>query len=162
RVRQRKPAGSCVSGSIPSSSAWAAAQAGRSRSKSSGVAARRPVSPTSGGSSLTYTGWPGRSSRGGGLRLLAPAPPSAPARLPPADPHPRGPSGGPARERAAVLARRDDVGADVAQRGQRPAPLHADELAEAPPRDLLEEDALDRLLGAEVEDLRKRRLREPA
>ena len=43
RVRQRNPSGSRSSGSIPISSRWAAAHAGRSRSKSSGVAARKPV-----------------------------------------------------------------------------------------------------------------------
>ena len=35
---------------------------------------------------------------------------------------------------------------------------HAGEPAEAAPGDVFEEDALDRILGAELEDLRQRRL----
>jgi len=65
------------------------------------------------------------------------------------------------RERAATLARRDDVRADVAERNQRLVARERRELAEPAPCDVLEEDSLDRLLRAEVEDLLERRVDEP-
>ena len=42
-----------------------------SRSRSSDPRRRRPVSPGSGGVEIAYTGWPGRSSRGRGMRRRA-------------------------------------------------------------------------------------------
>jgi hypothetical protein len=68
RVRQRKPSGSRLIGSSPSSCSWAAAQAGRSSSRSSGVAGRSRLSTDGGGSRMTNTGCPGRSSRARGRR----------------------------------------------------------------------------------------------
>jgi hypothetical protein len=49
----------------------------------------------------------------------------------------------------------------VAQRDQRLVTLDRGELSEAAPRDVLEEDPLDRLLRAEGEDLLERRVDEP-
>jgi hypothetical protein len=49
----------------------------------------------------------------------------------------------------------------VAERDQRLVTLDRGELAEAAPRDVLEEDPLDRLLRAEREDLLERRVDEP-
>src|SRR2546421_3193116 len=83
RVRQRKPSGSRRSGSIPISSRCASAQAGTSSSRSRAVAARKPVSPGSGSSSSTYTGCPGRSSRGFGIRARASPQSSSTARSSP-------------------------------------------------------------------------------
>src|SRR4051794_1071705 len=68
RVRHLNPSASAASGSRPSSARCAAAHAGTSRSRSASVAGRSPVSPFGGGSSMTYTGCPGRSSRGAGNR----------------------------------------------------------------------------------------------
>ena len=59
---------------------------------------------------------------------------------------------------AQPLSRRNDVRADVAQRLDPPIrPDDRREAAEPSPRDVLEEDALDRLLGAEREHLVERR-----
>jgi hypothetical protein len=49
----------------------------------------------------------------------------------------------------------------VAERDQRVVTYDRGELAEAAPRDVLEEDPLDRLLRAEREDLLERRVDEP-
>jgi hypothetical protein len=57
---------------------------------------------------------------------------------------------------------RDDVDADVAKRGQRAVLADRDEPAEAAPGDVLEEDAFDRILGAEGEGLAQRRLERAA
>src|SRR5439155_13521827 len=70
-----------------------------------------------------------------------------------ADQHPRPPACGGGGEGGAVPAGRDDVRAYVAERGQPPLALDAAEASEAAPGDVLEEDALDRILGAEDEDL---------
>ena len=51
----------------------------------------------------------------------------------------------------------DDVRADVAERDEPAAVLERDEAAEPAPGHVLEEDALDRVLGAEREDIRERR-----
>ena len=57
-------------------------------------------------------------------------------------------------ERAAALARRHEVRADVAERRQVPSSsASGDEAAETAPRDVLEEHALDRLARAELEHL---------
>ena len=61
----------------------------------------------------------------------------------------------------AALAGRDDVRADVAERDERAVALERGEAAEPAPRDVLEEDALDRLLRAEGENLIERRVDEP-
>ena len=54
-------------------------------------------------------------------------------------------------------AGRHEVGAEVAEPGEAfPVPQGC-EPSESAPRDVLEEDALDRLLGAELEDLREPR-----
>ena len=65
-----------------------------------------------------------------------------------------------ARPRAATRAKRwqsssrgDDVRADVAERRQPPVLGERREAAEAAAGDVLEEDALDRILRAEREDL---------
>ena len=67
--------------------------------------------------------------------------------------------GGRGRERAAPAARRDEVRPDVAERVE-PAVGTRDrgEPTEPAARDVLEEDALDRLLGAEREHLLVARL----
>jgi hypothetical protein len=49
----------------------------------------------------------------------------------------------------------------VAERNERAVPLERGEPTEAAPGDVLEEDALDRLLRAEREDLLERRADEP-
>jgi hypothetical protein len=49
----------------------------------------------------------------------------------------------------------------MAERVEPPAPFERREASEAAPRDVLEEDALDRLLRAEVEDLLERGGDEP-
>jgi hypothetical protein len=49
----------------------------------------------------------------------------------------------------------------VTERGQRVAARDRRELAEAASRDVLEEDTLDRLLRAELQDLLERRVDEP-
>jgi hypothetical protein len=49
----------------------------------------------------------------------------------------------------------------VAERNQPPVALERGEAPEAAPGDVLEEDALDRLLATEVEDLVERRADEP-
>jgi hypothetical protein len=64
-------------------------------------------------------------------------------------------------EGAAALAGRDDVRADVAERDEPAVARKAREAAEPAPGDVFEEDALDRLLRAEGEDLLERRADEP-
>jgi hypothetical protein len=64
-------------------------------------------------------------------------------------------------ERTAALARRNDVRADVAERNEPVVALERREPTKPAPRDVLEEDALDRLLCTEVEDLVERRADEP-
>jgi hypothetical protein len=49
----------------------------------------------------------------------------------------------------------------VTKRDQRVAARDRGELAEAAPRDVLEEDPLDRILRAELQDLLERRVDEP-
>jgi hypothetical protein len=61
-------------------------------------------------------------------------------------------------ERGAALAGRDDVRADVTERDDGAVSLERGEAAEPAPRDVLEEDALDRLLCAEGENLIERRI----
>jgi hypothetical protein len=61
-------------------------------------------------------------------------------------------------EAAASCARRDDVHADVAERGQLPPVLDAREASEPPSGDVLQEHALDRILRAEGENLPEARL----
>jgi hypothetical protein len=58
------------------------------------------------------------------------------------------------------LAGRDDVGAEVAEGGQATVVLDRPKAPKASPRHVLEEDALDRILRAEVEDLVEARLDE--
>ena len=75
-----------------------------------------------------------------------------------ADHHPGSPVGGRVGERAAAVTRRDDVGAYVAESLEPTVGLgEAREAPEPTPCDVLEEDALHRLLGAEGEDLVERR-----
>ena len=74
------------------------------------------------------------------------------------DQHPGTCSDGDGREGAAPLARRDDVRARVAEGDETAAFLDPAEAAEAPPGDVLEEDALDRVLRAVLEDLLQGRL----
>jgi hypothetical protein len=57
------------------------------------------------------------------------------------------------REAAAFRAGGDDVRTDVTQGGQAAVVGERVELAQAPPGDVLEEDALHGVLGAELEDL---------
>ena len=64
-------------------------------------------------------------------------------------------------ERAAALARRHDVRADVAERNESAVVLERGEATEAAARDVLEEDTLDRRLRAEGEDLLERRADKP-
>jgi hypothetical protein len=64
-------------------------------------------------------------------------------------------------ERGAALAGRDDVRAYVAERNERAVPLERGEPAEPAQGDVLEEDALDRLLRAERKDLLEPRADEP-
>jgi hypothetical protein len=59
-------------------------------------------------------------------------------------------------ERRAALARRNDVRADVAERDEPAFAGERGEAPEPPAGDVLEEDALDRLLRAEGEDLLER------
>ena len=61
------------------------------------------------------------------------------------------------RERGATAARGDEVRADVAERDQPAALPEPREAPETPTGDVLEEHALDRILGAEGEDLVERR-----
>ena len=64
-----------------------------------------------------------------------------------------------ARERAAAVARRNDVDAEMAERARaRPPSATRDEAPESAPRDVLEEHALDGILRAEAEDLLALRL----
>jgi hypothetical protein len=60
-----------------------------------------------------------------------------------------------------VLTGRDDVRTDVTERDQCVVARERGELAEAAPRDVLEEDPLDRFLCAEAQDLLERRADEP-
>jgi hypothetical protein len=64
-------------------------------------------------------------------------------------------------ERGAALAGGNDIRADMAERDERAVALERGEAAEPAPRDVLEEDALDRLLRAERENLVERRVDEP-
>ena len=57
------------------------------------------------------------------------------------------------REAAAVRAGRNDVRADVAESGQVVVIGEGAEPAQPPSSDVLEEDALHGVLGAELEDL---------
>ena len=70
-----------------------------------------------------------------------------------ADHHARAGCGRDLGERVASAARRDDVRADVAERGQPSVPGHGAEPTEAATGDVLEEHALDRVVRAELEDL---------
>jgi hypothetical protein len=73
-----------------------------------------------------------------------------------ADDHPRLTGGGRVGERGAAVTRRNDVRADVAERDQRAPALERGEASEAAPGDVFQEDALDRILCTEVEDLLER------
>jgi len=57
------------------------------------------------------------------------------------------------REAPAIRTGRDDVRADVAESGQATVVRERAESAQPPPGDVLEEDALHGVLGAELEDL---------
>ena len=106
----------------------------------------RPAAPRS-----RRPGWPGRSSRGGGIRRRASLPQLADRTLL-ADHHRARRARAP-RERAAALARRARRWRRRGRARSAGRVAHADELPEPAARDVLEEDALDRILGAEVEDL---------
>ena len=72
--------------------------------------------------------------------------------------HESGPAGAvDLRERSTPAARGDEVRPDVAERDEPAALGEAREAAETPAGDVLEEHALDRILGAEGEDLVERR-----
>ena len=77
------------------------------------------------------------------------APPRRPSS---ARPRPTPPSA-----KAPLRAGRDEVRADVAERDEPAAFLERDEAAEPAPGNVLEEDALDRILRAEGEDILERR-----
>ena len=62
------------------------------------------------------------------------------------------------REAAAVRTRGNDVRADVAERVEPPVLREGGEASEPASRDVLEKDTLDRILGAELEDLLESRL----
>src|SRR3954468_18627602 len=62
-----------------------------------------------------------------------------------------------ARKDTAAAPRGHEVRADVAERAQAPVLREPGEAAEPAPRDVLEEHALDRVLGAEGQDLVQRR-----
>jgi hypothetical protein len=79
--------------------------------------------------------------------------PELPDRALLADDHARAPAQRRHREGAAAMAGRDEVRADVAERRQPPVPGEGAEVAEAAPGHVLEEDALDRVGGAEVQNL---------
>jgi hypothetical protein len=64
-------------------------------------------------------------------------------------------------EGGAALAGGDDVRTDVAERDERAVSFERGEAPEPAPRDVLEEDALDRLPRAEAENLVERRVDEP-
>jgi len=70
-----------------------------------------------------------------------------------ADQHARVPAPDRRREASAAAAGRDDVRAEVAERLQPPAALQPAEAPEASARRVFEEDTLDRILGAKLEDL---------
>ena len=74
-----------------------------------------------------------------------------------ADHHPRTGAGRRVGEIRAAAAGGNDVGADVAQGLQPPSGGDGREATEPAPRNVLEEDALDRLLRAEGEHLVERR-----
>ena len=74
-----------------------------------------------------------------------------------ADHEPRSPRPVEPGERAAAAPRRNEVRADVAERVQPAVLGEPGEAAEPAPGDVLEEDALDRVLGAEGQDLVQRR-----
>ena len=63
------------------------------------------------------------------------------------------PRDGRLREAPAIRTGGDDVCADVAERGQATVLREGAEPAQPPPGDVLEEDALHGILGAELEDL---------
>jgi hypothetical protein len=67
------------------------------------------------------------------------------------------PLGGFARQGRHPVAGRDEVGPDMTQRDEAPLVLEPDETAEPAAGDIFEEDALDRLLGTEGQDLREPR-----
>ena len=71
------------------------------------------------------------------------------------------PGDGHVRECVTTGSGRDDVRAGVAERLEPPVVLDRREPAQAAPRHVLEEDALDRVLRAEREDLVKPRLLQP-
>ena len=97
---------------------------------------------------------PGRSSRGAGRRERAASHSSETALLL-ADQHPRPRRAAtPRRRRRSREPEGTTFDADVAERdGARAARASADEAALPAPCHVLEEDALDRILGAEAEDL---------
>ena len=148
-----------TSGSMPISSWCAAAHAGTSASRSASVAA-----PQAGVARLRrmldhVDGLPGTVLPGRGHGTAAAAQ-SSDDRALLADQHPRTARRRRARERAAALhptARRSRRRG----RARQPAAVaQRDEPAEPAPRDVFEEDALDRILRAEGEDLAQRGLDE--
>jgi hypothetical protein len=64
-------------------------------------------------------------------------------------------------EQAATLTRWNDVRTDVTERDQALVTFECGKATEPASRDVFEEDALDRLLCAEVEGLFERRIDEP-
>src|SRR5688572_602066 len=70
-----------------------------------------------------------------------------------ADDHPRARALDAAGEPLAAFPRGHDVRSEVAEPGEPVVPCNGDESPQPAPRDVLEEDALDRLPGAEREDL---------
>jgi hypothetical protein len=54
---------------------------------------------------------------------------------------------------SAAIAGRNEIGADVTQRGQPSILVKGGETSETAPRHILEQDSLDRIFGAEREDL---------
>ena len=70
-----------------------------------------------------------------------------------ADQHPRVPAADRRARSRRSPAGRNDVRTDVAERLEPPAALEAAEAAQAATRRVFEEDALDRILGAELEHL---------
>ena len=145
---------------MPISSRCAAAHAGTSSSRSSSVGGAQARLPRLGRLLEHVDGL----ARPVVARIRHPSPHLGPQlvdRRLLADDHARLPARGRVGERAAALARRNDVRADVAERDQPLVALERGEATEPAPRDVFEEDALDRLLCTEVEDLVERRADEP-
>ena len=142
------------SGSTPSSSWCAAAHAGTSRSRSRErrrPQARLPPARAARRSRRRAGRGGPRAARGKLRRAASQSSPTAPCL---ADQHPRARPRREIRERAAAAARRDDVRAEVAERRRAPRrSAQRREPAVPPSGDVLEEDALDGILGAEAEDL---------